>query len=185
MHGAGQAIGDHDDRHPDPDCLICGIPALGVWAVNNLGTPEPLRRIVYVLIVVVAVLIVLGLVARLIVRRQPRALPNDPDEPAPDWGDRRDRVWASLICYGQAARKCAWILFLRIREWKILLRGKSYLLRRVRKRVGNAMRAKQLVKENNGLPDILPDISSSRMGNSNTVQCRPIPSSHDPEPLEK
>lgn len=45
--------------------VVCGIAALGVWAINNLGTPEPLRRIVYVLIIVVAVLIVIGLAASL------------------------------------------------------------------------------------------------------------------------
>jgi heme A synthase len=45
--------------------VICAIAALAYWAVNTLGTPEPIRRIVIVAIVVIAALIVIGLIAGL------------------------------------------------------------------------------------------------------------------------
>ena len=45
--------------------IICAIAGLAYWAVNALGTPEPIRRIVTVAIVVIAALIVIGLIAGL------------------------------------------------------------------------------------------------------------------------
>jgi preprotein translocase subunit SecE len=45
--------------------IICGVAALALWAVDQLGTPDPIRRVVRVVVVVVAVLIIIGLVATL------------------------------------------------------------------------------------------------------------------------
>lgn len=45
--------------------IICGVAALAVWAIDALGTPEPIRRVVRVVVVVVAVLLIIGLVAGL------------------------------------------------------------------------------------------------------------------------
>ena len=45
--------------------VVCAIAGLAYWAVNTLGAPEPIRRIVIVAIVVIAALIVIGLIAGL------------------------------------------------------------------------------------------------------------------------
>lgn len=39
--------------------VICGLAALIVWAVDQLGTPDPLRNVVRVLTVAVAIILVL------------------------------------------------------------------------------------------------------------------------------
>jgi len=39
--------------------IICGLAALVIWAVDQLGTPDPLRNIVRVLTVCVAIILVL------------------------------------------------------------------------------------------------------------------------------
>jgi hypothetical protein len=43
--------------------VICAVAALLIWAVGELGTPDPLARILRVVIVVIAILIVIGVVA--------------------------------------------------------------------------------------------------------------------------
>lgn len=42
--------------------LICGAVALVLWALDHLGTPQPIRNIVYVLTVVVAIVLIVGIV---------------------------------------------------------------------------------------------------------------------------
>jgi hypothetical protein len=45
--------------------VVVGIAALAMWALNTLAPPEPINRVVYVIIVVVTVLIIIGLAAGL------------------------------------------------------------------------------------------------------------------------
>ena len=45
--------------------VVCGIAALALWAIRELGTPDPINRVVRVAVVVIAVLIIIGLVASL------------------------------------------------------------------------------------------------------------------------
>jgi hypothetical protein len=45
--------------------VVCGIAALALWAIRELGTPDPINRVVRVVVVVIAVLIIIGLVATL------------------------------------------------------------------------------------------------------------------------
>lgn len=45
--------------------VICAVASIAYWAVNTLGTPEPIRRFVIVAIVVVAALLIIGLIAGL------------------------------------------------------------------------------------------------------------------------
>lgn len=44
--------------------IICAVAALVYWAVDQLGTPEPINRIVKVATVVLAVLIIILIVLR-------------------------------------------------------------------------------------------------------------------------
>ena len=46
--------------------LICGGAALVYWAVDKLGTPDPLNRIVKVLTIVVAIVLVVILLLGLL-----------------------------------------------------------------------------------------------------------------------
>lgn len=43
--------------------VVVGIAALAMWALRTLAPPEPINRVAYVVIVVVAVLIIIGLAA--------------------------------------------------------------------------------------------------------------------------
>ena len=45
--------------------IVCAIAALAVWAIDQLGTQEPIRRVARVVIIVVAVLVIIGLAASL------------------------------------------------------------------------------------------------------------------------
>ena len=45
--------------------IICGVLALAIWAIDALGTPEPVRRVVRVIAIVLAILMILALVANL------------------------------------------------------------------------------------------------------------------------
>lgn len=45
--------------------VICGVVALAVWAIDALGTPEPVRKVVRVIVIVVGILVIIGLVAGL------------------------------------------------------------------------------------------------------------------------
>ena len=45
--------------------ILCAITALVYWAVDALGTPQPINKVVKVAVVVIAVLIIIGLVANL------------------------------------------------------------------------------------------------------------------------
>jgi hypothetical protein len=46
--------------------LVCGAAALLYWAVDKLGTPDPLNRIVKVLAIVIAIVVVVLIVLRMI-----------------------------------------------------------------------------------------------------------------------
>lgn len=46
--------------------VVCGAAALIYWAVDKLGTPEPLNRVVKVLAIVVAIVLVVMIVLRMI-----------------------------------------------------------------------------------------------------------------------
>ena len=45
--------------------VICGVAVLALWAVRELGTPDPIARVVRVAVVVIAILLIIGLVASL------------------------------------------------------------------------------------------------------------------------
>jgi hypothetical protein len=46
--------------------VICGAAALVYWAVDKLGTPDPLNRVVKVLTIVVAIVLVVMILLRLL-----------------------------------------------------------------------------------------------------------------------
>lgn len=46
--------------------VICGAAALAYWACDKLGTPEPLNRVVKVLVIVVAIVLVVMVVLQMI-----------------------------------------------------------------------------------------------------------------------
>jgi hypothetical protein len=46
--------------------VVCGAAALVYWAVDKLGTPEPLNRIVKVLAIVVAIVVVVMILLNMI-----------------------------------------------------------------------------------------------------------------------
>ena len=45
--------------------VICGVAALALWAVRELGTPDPIARVVRVAVIVIAILLIIGVVAQL------------------------------------------------------------------------------------------------------------------------
>jgi hypothetical protein len=45
--------------------VICACAALAYWAIDKLGTPDPINRIVKVAVVIIAVLLIIGLIAGL------------------------------------------------------------------------------------------------------------------------
>ena len=45
--------------------VICGVAALALWAIRELGTPDPIARVVRVVVIVVAILLIIGVVAQL------------------------------------------------------------------------------------------------------------------------
>ena len=45
--------------------VVAGIAMLALWAVRELGVPDPINRVVRVVVIVVAILIIIGLVAGL------------------------------------------------------------------------------------------------------------------------
>ena len=45
--------------------VVAGIAMLALWAVRELGVPDPINRVARVVIIVVAILIIIGLVAGL------------------------------------------------------------------------------------------------------------------------
>ena len=45
--------------------VICGVAVLALWAVRELGTPDPIARVVRVAVIVIAILIIIGLIAGL------------------------------------------------------------------------------------------------------------------------
>lgn len=45
--------------------VVAGIAMLALWAIRELGVPDPIHRVLRVVIVVVAILIIIGLVAGL------------------------------------------------------------------------------------------------------------------------
>ena len=46
--------------------IICGIAVLALWAVRELGTPDPIARVVRVIVIVVAILLIIGIVANML-----------------------------------------------------------------------------------------------------------------------
>jgi heme A synthase len=46
--------------------VVCAVAALILWAVRELGTPDPVARVVRVVVIVIAILIVIGVVAGLL-----------------------------------------------------------------------------------------------------------------------
>lgn len=47
-------------------CLVvAGVATLALWAIRELGTPDPIARVLRVVVVVVAILLIIGLVAAL------------------------------------------------------------------------------------------------------------------------
>jgi uncharacterized membrane protein len=45
--------------------VVAGIAMLALWAVRELGVPEPINRVARVVVIVVAILVIIGLVAGL------------------------------------------------------------------------------------------------------------------------
>ena len=45
--------------------VICGVAVLALWAIKELGTPDPIARVVRVAVVVIAILLIIGLIAGL------------------------------------------------------------------------------------------------------------------------
>ena len=46
--------------------VVCGVAVLALWAVRELGTPDPIARVVRVIVIVVAILLIIGIVAGLL-----------------------------------------------------------------------------------------------------------------------
>jgi hypothetical protein len=55
--------------------VICAVAALVYWAVDALGTPEPINRIIKVAVVVIAVIAIILLLLRLFGIDAPNAPP--------------------------------------------------------------------------------------------------------------
>jgi hypothetical protein len=45
--------------------IVCAVAALGLWAIRELGVPDPLNRVARVIIIGIALLIIIGIVAAL------------------------------------------------------------------------------------------------------------------------
>jgi hypothetical protein len=45
--------------------VIAGVATLALWAIRELGTPDPIARVLRVAIVVIAILLIIGLIASL------------------------------------------------------------------------------------------------------------------------
>jgi hypothetical protein len=45
--------------------IICGVAAVVLWAIRELGTPEPVARVVRVAVIVIALLLIIGDIANL------------------------------------------------------------------------------------------------------------------------
>jgi hypothetical protein len=45
--------------------IICGVAAVVLWAIRELGTPEPVARVVRVAVIVIALLLIIGVIANL------------------------------------------------------------------------------------------------------------------------
>jgi uncharacterized membrane protein len=45
--------------------VVAGIAMLALWAVRELGVPDPINRVARVVIIVIAILVIIGLVASL------------------------------------------------------------------------------------------------------------------------
>ena len=45
--------------------VIAGVATLALWAIREIGTPDPIARVLRVAVVVIAILLIIGLVAAL------------------------------------------------------------------------------------------------------------------------
>jgi H+/Cl- antiporter ClcA len=45
--------------------LVCALAALALWAIRELGTPDPVARVARVVVIGLALLIIIGIVAGL------------------------------------------------------------------------------------------------------------------------
>jgi hypothetical protein len=45
--------------------VIAGVATLALWAIRELGTPDPIARVLRVVVVVIAILLIIGMVAAL------------------------------------------------------------------------------------------------------------------------